>query len=88
MIEAPPKQAGDIEQLLDRPFYSPADVAEIAGVSTSTVLNYIKAGRLASVRLSERTIRIPRRSILLFLSPESVTPPTRVHLNDIPLHPG
>ena len=88
MIEAPPEQAQEIERLLDRPFYSPADVAEIAGVSSSTVLNYIKSGRLASVRLSERTIRIPRRSILLLLSPASTAPPSRVRLSDIALHPG
>lgn len=88
MIQAPPEQAHEIERLLNRPFYSPADVAEIAGVSSSTVLNYIKTGRLASVRLSERTIRIPRRSLLLLLSPSSVAPPSRVRLHDIPLHPG
>lgn len=88
MIGVLPEQAQDVERLLDRPFYSPADVAEITGVSSSTVLNYIKTGRLASVRLSERTIRIPRRSLLVLLSPSSVAPPKRVRLNEIALHPG
>ena len=40
-------------------FYSPAEVAEMAGVHPSTVLNYISSGRLYAVRLSERTIRVP-----------------------------
>jgi excisionase family DNA binding protein len=75
--------AKDIEAVLDRPFYSPGDAAEIAGVSTSTVLNYIRAGRLVAVRLSERTIRIPRRSLLKLLSPTEAGTPVRVPLDEI-----
>lgn len=88
MVEASPNQGEEIETLLDRPFYSPAEVAEIARVSSSTVLNYIREGRLASVRLSERTIRIPRRSVLKLLTPREVDAPTRVSRDDIPLHPA
>lgn len=73
----------DIEAVLDRPFYSPGDVAGIAGVSTSTVLNYIRAGRLVAVRLSQRTIRIPRRSVLKLLAPTEVGGPIRVSLDEI-----
>lgn len=52
---------------LTKSFYSPAEVAELASVSSSTVLNYIRSGKLAAVRLSARTYRIPRKSILLLL---------------------
>jgi excisionase family DNA binding protein len=52
---------------LTKSFYSPAEVAELASLSSSTILNYIRAGKLAAVRLSERTYRIPRRSVALLL---------------------
>lgn len=62
---------------LTRAFYSPAEVAELASVSSSTILNYIKAGKLPAVRLSERTLRIPRKAVIHFLglaeSPPVVT---------------
>jgi excisionase family DNA binding protein len=60
---------------LTKPFYSPAEVAELAGVHSSTILNYIREEKLYAVRLSERTIRIPVRSVLKLLAPESVRPP-------------
>lgn len=60
---------------LPKPFYSPAEVAELAGVHPSTILNYIRDGRLYAVRLSERTIRIPSRSVMKLLSPEDVVAP-------------
>jgi excisionase family DNA binding protein len=72
---------------LTSPFYSPAEVASLVNVSSATVLNWIKSGRLASVRLSERTIRIPRRSLQLLLAPGSLAEPQRVDLDEIPLHP-
>lgn len=62
--------------VLTKSFYSPAEVAEIASVSSSTILNYIRSGKLAAVRLSERTYRIPRRSILLLLGLD--TTPTQI----------
>lgn len=84
MIDAP-TFAPELDEILDRPFYSPAEVAEIAAVSHSTILNYIRDGRLVAVRLSERVIRIPRRSVLKFLAPDSVTEPRRVPLDEIAL---
>ena len=57
-------------------FYSPAEVAALAAVSSSTVLNYIHSGKLAAVRLSERTYRIPRKSVILLLGLEA--PPVQV----------
>ncbi len=62
---------------LERPFYSPADVAKLAGVHSSTVLNYIRGGKLYAVRLSERTYRVPARAVLTLLAPEQLRP-TRV----------
>jgi excisionase family DNA binding protein len=60
---------------ITKTFYSPAEVAEMAAVHPSTILNYIKDGRLYAVRLSERTIRIPARAVLKLLAPEDVIPP-------------
>lgn len=65
---------------LERPFYSPAEVAEIAGVHPSTVLNYIRDGKLYAARLSERTYRIPARAILQLLAPEQLRPTRHVEL--------
>lgn len=59
---------------LDKPFYSPAEVAKLAGLHSSTILNYIRDGKLYAVKLSERTYRIPLRSVLKLLDPESVAP--------------
>jgi hypothetical protein len=75
----------ELDLNLDRPFYTPTEVAAIAHVSPSTVHNYITEGRLASVKLSERVIRIPRRSILRLLAPDAVEPPVRVSRDEIPL---
>ena len=41
-------------------FLTPEEAAELCRVSTQTVLNWIRAGRLPAVRLSPRVIRIPR----------------------------
>jgi len=60
--------------VLDKPFYSPTEVAAFARVSNATILNWIKAGRLVAVRLSERTYRIPRKSVLRLLGMETVAP--------------
>jgi excisionase family DNA binding protein len=77
----------ETDLVLERPFYSPGEVAELAGVSSTTVLNWIRSGELASVRLSERIIRIPRRALLKRLAPGSTRGPRRVKLEDIPLGP-
>lgn len=61
---------------LDKPFYSPAEVANLAGLHSSTILNYIRDGKLYAVKLSERTYRIPLRSVLKLLDPESLAAPT------------
>lgn len=60
--------------VLDKPFYSPAEVAEIAQVTSATIHNWIRAGRLAAVRLSARTYRIPRKSVMRLMGLET-TPP-------------
>ncbi len=57
-------------------FYSPHEVAAMAGVHPSTILNYIAAGRLYAVKLSERTYRIPVRAVISLLEPERLTPST------------
>jgi len=67
---------------LDKPFYSPAEVANLADLHSSTILNYIREGKLYAVKLSERTYRIPLRSVLKLLDPESVSPPTAVERPD------
>jgi excisionase family DNA binding protein len=61
--------------MLDRPFYSPAELARIAGVHPSTILNWIRSGRLSGVRLSPRVYRIPLASAIRLLEPERVRPP-------------
>ena len=53
--------------LLTKAFYSPSEVADLASLSSSTILNYIHEGRLACVRLSERTYRIPRKAVIRLL---------------------
>lgn len=67
---------------LDKPFYSPGEVANLAGLHSSTILNYIREGKLYAVKLSARTYRIPLRSVLKLLDPESVRPPTVIERPD------
>ena len=55
-------------------FYSPHEVAAMAGVHPSTILNYIASGRLYAVKLSERTYRIPVRAVIGLLEPERLAP--------------
>jgi hypothetical protein len=55
-------------------FYSPHEVAAMASVHPSTILNYIAMGRLYAVKLSERTYRIPVRAVIGLLEPERLTP--------------
>lgn len=60
---------------LDRAFYSPLELARIVGVHPSTVLNWIRSGRVYGVRLSPRVYRIPLASAMRLLEPERVRPP-------------
>ena len=57
-------------------FYSPQEVAELAGVTSATIMNYIAAGNLYAVKLSERTYRIPVRAVAKMLTPELLAPST------------
>lgn len=66
----------ELRQELRKSFYSPGEVAELASLSSSTILNYIHGGKLAAVRLSERTYRIPRKAVLRLLGVE--TPASQV----------
>jgi excisionase family DNA binding protein len=59
---------------LNKSFYSPHEVAAMASVHPSTILNYIATGRLYAVKLSERTYRIPVRAVAGLLEPERVAP--------------
>lgn len=61
-------------ELLPKAFYSPGEVAELMSLSSSTILNYIHDGRLAAVRLTERTYRIPRKSVIRLLGLEVTKP--------------
>lgn len=63
-------------------FYSPAEVAEMAGLHRSTILNYIHSGRLYAVKISARTYRIPNRAVRKMLAPESVRPPRIIERPD------
>ena len=54
-------------------FYSPHEVAAMASVHPSTILNYIGTGRLYAVKLSERTYRIPVRAVIALLEPERLS---------------
>ena len=59
-----------------KPFYSPREVAAMANVHPSTILNYVASGRLYAVKLSERTYRIPVRAVIALLEPERLAPST------------
>lgn len=72
VVQSPPI---DLLTELNQPFYSPAEVARLAGLHPSTILGYIHAGRLYAIKLSERTYRIPNKAVLKLLAPELATPP-------------
>ena len=63
---------------MTKAFYSPAEVAEMIDVHPTTILNYIRDGKLYAVRLSERTIRIPARSVQKLLAPEAARAPRQL----------
>ena len=58
---------------ITKAFYSPREVAEMASLHPSTILNYIASGRLYAVKLSERTYRIPARAVIGLLEPERLS---------------
>lgn len=66
--------SAELLELLPKAFYSPNEVAEIASLSSSTILNYIHDGRLVAVRLSERTYRIPRKAVIRLLGLSAPAP--------------
>ena len=55
-----------------KPFYSPREYAELAGIDPSTVMDQIHGGDLYAVRLSERIYRIPLAQVLAKLYPEEL----------------
>ncbi len=77
----------DLLTQLDRPFYSPAEVARLAGLHPSTILNYIHTGRLYGVKLSERTYRIPNKAVLKLLAPELANKPRTIERPDVDVDP-
>ncbi|MBF6606657.1 MAG: helix-turn-helix domain-containing protein [Chloroflexi bacterium] len=74
--------SAELVELLPKAFYSPSELADLASLSSSTILNYIHDGRLVAVRLSERTYRIPRKAVIRLLglgapAPVVVVAPSR-----------
>ena len=69
---------GELAVRLTKAFYSPGEVAELASVSSSTILNYIHDGRLAATRLSDRVYRIPRKAVIRLLAPGEAVETIRV----------
>jgi excisionase family DNA binding protein len=61
---------GSLAVEFTKAFYSPREVAEMASLHPSTILNYIASGRLYAVKLSERTYRIPVKAVVQLLEPE------------------
>ncbi len=74
LANAPSASSAEVLELLPKAFYSPREVAELASLSSSTILNYIREGRLAAVHLSERTYRIPRKAVIRLLGLDSPAP--------------
>jgi excisionase family DNA binding protein len=54
-----------------KPYYSPAEVAEIVGLNTETVLRHIRSGVLPAARLTARTYRVPYGALMQWLMPET-----------------
>ena len=63
-----------MEQFAIKPFYSPAEVAAILGVSDTHVHALIGRGKLQAVRISPRVTRIPYGSLATIIGrPLAVT---------------
>lgn len=54
-----------------RRFYTPHEVAELLGVSSTTVMSRIHDGALPAVRVSDRVYRIPVPAYERFVSTEA-----------------
>ena len=54
---------------------SPKQVAAKLGVSRRTIFNYMDSGLLPRVRVSKRTVRIPRSALLALIAQEDATNP-------------
>lgn len=54
-----------------RRFYSPQEVADLLGVSATTVMTRIHDGALPAVRVSERVYRIPIAAFERFASTDA-----------------
>ena len=68
-------------------FYTPAEVAGILQVSSTTVMRWIHEGRLAAVRVSERIYRIPAPAFERFQA--GTRPPAYSgRLRRVTRHPG
>lgn len=65
-------------------FYSPRDVAQLAGVDPKTVLTWIHEGRLNAVRLSPRIYRIPLAAVIKLLYPAEIRRPKVRRTGPIP----
>lgn len=77
-----PKMLKSPAPALTKPFYSPTDVAQLLGLHSDTILNYIHAGRILAIKLSERTYRIPQREVQRLVAPGSLRPPRIVERGD------
>ena len=60
---------------LTKAFYAPGEVARLLDLHPDTILNYIHAERIAAIKLSERTYRIPVREVERLVAPERLRPP-------------
>ncbi len=57
-----------------KPFYAPAEIARILGISDQTVLARIHDGKLFALQLGPRLYRIPLGALLQFLGePPSIS---------------
>jgi excisionase family DNA binding protein len=50
----------------EKPFLTPADIADELDISTSTVMRKIHAGEIPAIAVSERIYRIPAASFEMF----------------------
>jgi excisionase family DNA binding protein len=52
---------------MEKEFYSIKEVAQMIGVSTNTIHNWLKKDKLPYVQISAKTIRIPAKGLQKFL---------------------
>lgn len=62
-------------QLPRKAFFSPRELAALAYIHPSTVLEQIHSGKLYAIRLSDRIYRIPRAVVVNLLYPAMVQQP-------------